>query len=110
MDFLSISLVATGLLMVVLAIPMIRGKVPPNHWYGFRVRRTKEDPQIWYPANAYAGKLVLVYGLFICVAAIVLPWMFADLAPDALAWVMTFVLLGGLLVVVLLSWRYLRKL
>ena len=27
--------VVFGLLLIALAIPMLRGKVPPNPWYGF---------------------------------------------------------------------------
>ena len=44
-----------GLLMIGLAIPLILGKVPPNSWYGFRIRLTLDDPEIWYPANRYGG-------------------------------------------------------
>jgi len=29
-----------------------QSKVPPNPWYGFRIRRTLNDPSVWYPANA----------------------------------------------------------
>lgn len=107
---LTIVFIASGLLMIGLAIPMIRGNVTPNHWYGFRVKRTVEDPQIWYPANTYAGKLMVVYGVVLVLAAIVLPFVLPDLAADTLAWIMVAILLGGLPIVVLLSWRYLRTL
>ena len=33
-----------GLLMVILAIPIILGKVPPNSVYGFRTNQTLPDP------------------------------------------------------------------
>ena len=85
---------------------MIMGKVPPNHWYGFRVRRTLEDPDTWYPANVYAGKLLLVCGLVVLVATLILPRLMPDLTSDNLAILMSVVLLGGVLVMVLLSWRY----
>lgn len=107
---MTILFVLTGLLMIVLAVPMIRGKISPNHWYGFRVRRTLEDPEIWYPANAYAGKLLLIYGLVIMATALILPRLFSDLTDEDLAWVMTFVLLGGIVIMLFLSWRYLRSL
>jgi uncharacterized membrane protein len=51
--------VIPGLLLIVLSVPLIRGKVGPNPWYGFRVRRTLEDPVIWYKANAFAGKTLI---------------------------------------------------
>ena len=101
--------IVTGLLFIVLAIPMIRGKLPPNYWYGFRVRKTLDNPEIWFPANAYAGKLLLVYGVAIILITPILPLVLPGLSTDALLWVLTAVLLGGLFIVVLLSWLYLRK-
>ena len=60
---LVIVFILIGLLMVALSIPLIRGKVSPNVWYGFRIRLTHENPDIWYPANAYAGRLLLIAGM-----------------------------------------------
>lgn len=53
----------SSLLLVVLSIPMILRKVPPNLLYGFRVRKTLEDREVWYDVNAYAGKWLLATGL-----------------------------------------------
>lgn len=102
--------ILTGLLFVILAVPMILGKVPPNQWFGFRVQKALEDPDVWYPANAYAGKLLLVLGLIIMGTALILPRLLPDLSADNLAWVMVGVMLGGVLIMVLLSWRYLKAL
>jgi hypothetical protein len=62
--------VISGLLLAGLAIPLILGKIPPNGLYGLRVKRTMENPQIWYPANSYAGKWLLSIGLATAAAAI----------------------------------------
>ena len=51
--------VGSGLLLIGLSVPLIRRKVRPNGWYGFHVRQTLADPDIWYAANAYAGKSLL---------------------------------------------------
>ena len=47
--------VATGLLLAGLSIPLIRRRVKPNRFYGFRTPQTLSDERIWYDANAYAG-------------------------------------------------------
>ena len=99
-----------GLLLVILAIPMIMGKVPPNNLYGFRTKKTLSDPEIWYPANAYAGKWLLVWGVLMIVAALLLPWLLPDLTEDSYATLFVILTLGGLLVVVFISWRYLKNL
>jgi hypothetical protein len=60
---------SSGALLAVLSIPLIKGKISPNGLYGFRVRKTLENPGIWYPVNAYSGKWLLVLGLVLVIAA-----------------------------------------
>jgi hypothetical protein len=52
------------LVVAAVSVPMILGRVPPNCIYGFRTRRTLSNPDIWYPANRFAGcALLLAAGL-----------------------------------------------
>jgi hypothetical protein len=62
--------VSTGLLLAGISVPMILGKIPPNGLYGFRVKKTMENPEIWYPVNAYSGKWLFAAGVVQAVAAI----------------------------------------
>jgi hypothetical protein len=62
--------VISGALLAVLSIPMIMGKIPPNGLYGFRVKKTMENPDIWYPVNAYSGKWLMVVGFGLALAAV----------------------------------------
>jgi hypothetical protein len=59
-------------LLTALSVPLILGKIGPNPWYGFRVKKTLNDSAVWYPANAYAGKRLFVVGLAGSVIAVVL--------------------------------------
>ena len=61
----------SGLLLVVLSIPMMRGKVPPNAWYGVRLPATMKDEQLWHDANVFAGKCLLVAGVVWIASALV---------------------------------------
>jgi len=36
----------SGALLAALSVPMIMGKIPPNGLYGFRVKKTMENPDI----------------------------------------------------------------
>ena len=72
METLLILFVSSGLLLATISIPLILRKIGPNPLYGFRVKRTLEDPAVWYPVNAYAAKRLLVVGLVISASAIVL--------------------------------------
>src|SRR5689334_8701044 len=64
--------VSSGLILVVLSIPLIMGKISPNPWYGFRVRRTLSNPVVWYAVNAYSAKWLLAVGIVNIVSAVVL--------------------------------------
>lgn len=45
--------------LLVLSVPLILGKIPPNPIYGFRTAKTRSDPKIWYPVNGALGKGLL---------------------------------------------------
>lgn len=68
-----------GLSLMALSLPLIYQKVPPNHWYGFRVRKTLTDRRIWYAANRAAGLDLFLAGTLIALTALLtalLSWVF----------------------------------
>lgn len=98
----------TGLLLAVISIPLILQKIGPNPWYGFRVRKTLDDPAIWYPVNAYAAKRLLAVGFVSSLAAVLL-FFVPDLDLNTYALACAGVSLGGLLVALIQSIFYLRS-
>jgi uncharacterized membrane protein len=52
------------LLVIAVSVPLILGKVPRNHWYGFRTPKTLSSDSVWYPANRIGGK-------YLCTAALI---------------------------------------
>jgi hypothetical protein len=68
---LLVTYVLIGCLFIATAVPLVQGRVKPNPWYGFRVRKTLENLEIWYAVNAYFGRRFAVAGLLIAAAAIV---------------------------------------
>ena len=101
--------VVFGLLLIVLAIPMLRGKVPPNPWYGFRVPDTLSDPTRWYKANRYAARWLLLTGVITVVAAIAL-YFVPGLSVDTYAWLVLAVFGVPFVLMIISSFRYLRRL
>ena len=43
-------------LIIVLCIPLMLEKVKRNRFYGFRLPKTLASDEVWYPANAMAGR------------------------------------------------------
>jgi hypothetical protein len=108
----------TSLLLIVLAIPMIRERVKPNGWYGFRIPLTMNDPEIWYPVNKLAGKWLLGYAILLLLVSLGLPVLLAalgypldsDRAVTVYSLVVAGYAIGGILVVFLVGWIYARRL
>ncbi len=85
--------VFAGLLLAGISIPLILGKIPPNGLYGFRVKKTMENPEIWYPVNAYSGKWLLAAGLVEALAAAIL-YIIPGLSLDIYAYAVLGVWVG----------------
>ena len=64
--------IASSVLLMALSLPLLWEKVPPNGLYGFRVKATLENPRIWYAANKFAAKRLLVAGAVFVAAALIL--------------------------------------
>ncbi len=101
--------VVFGLLLIGLAIPMMRDKVPPNAWYGFRVPSTRSNPTVWYKANRYAGRWLLVTGIVTVAAAIVF-YFVPGLSVDHYAWLVLAAFGVPFVLMIAASFRYLRGL
>jgi hypothetical protein len=103
-------LLGGSLLVALVAIPMVQGRVPRNPWYGFRVQKTLESDEIWYPANRYAGECLLTAGL-VSAAALAAFWPFAgQLSVDVVALAGGALTLGPLAMATIASFLYLRRL
>lgn len=71
-----------GLLFVVISIPLILGKVPPNSFYGCRTTKTLSDPKIWYEANRISGQDFCISGILVFVASLVMLVFGQGMNPD----------------------------
>lgn len=101
--------VSMGLLFVLLSLPLLRGRVGPNRWYGFRTPRTLRDPAVWYPANRYMAKYLLGLGIVLIVAAIA-TFAVPHVTPGQYVIVMTITVLTGTIILCVQAFRYLSKL
>ncbi len=101
--------ISAGLLFVALAIPLIQRRIGPNRWYGFRVRRTLEDPAVWYDANEYAGHCFLWCGIVTSTTCLAL-YFVPGIEPVVYPFLCVGVMLISLAVSVILSFRFLDRL
>jgi uncharacterized membrane protein len=61
----------TGLVLIILGIPLIYRKVKRNHIYGYRISRyIMENDTIWYEVNARGGRHLVILGTIAVILAI----------------------------------------
>lgn len=103
--------ILVGALFVGISIPLVQGRIKPNPWYGFRVKKTLRDPETWYAVNAYSGRRMVVLGAAVAIAGVVFSPL--GLIPKSGIPLYVFVchgiLLGGLAWILMDTLRYLRK-
>jgi uncharacterized membrane protein len=88
---LTLLFAAGGVLLILLSIPMMRGRVTRNSWYGVRLPPTLNDERLWDAANRFGGKCLFVVGAIWTAAALLLSQR-PGLTPDDYALLMTGVL------------------
>lgn len=101
--------VASGILLILLAIPLYLGKIKPNPWYGFRIRKTLENPNIWYPVNRFGAGWLMLSGVVTVLCAVgfaLIPGLSVDVYAIACALAFAGVITLGLV----LTFRYMDRL
>ena len=89
-----------GLLMALVSVPLIRRKVPMNRVYGIRVSKAYISEHNWYEINAYGGKLLFVFGIFLLAYG----WFSLDFVPPPTSpWTPVFLILPLLVLVPVLA-------
>lgn len=96
MKILLIIFAGAGVLSILIALPLINRRIKPNPWYGFRVRATLENPELWYDVNAHMGRRLLISGFITTLTAVGL-FLIPNLSPDTYA-----LLCGGISVLTLM--------
>ncbi|HVT80829.1 MAG TPA: SdpI family protein [Phycisphaerae bacterium] len=105
MNLVIIVHLVAAILGTVAAVPLIRGKVKMNPWYGVRIPAAFESEARWYEINRYGGRLILAWGVVIAATALIgafLPqraWIAYDFASLA-------VITVGLVLVIVRIYRH----
>lgn len=60
--FILIQFGFSAVLLMLLSIPMALGNIGRNGFYGMRTKKTLSSDEVWYPANRYAGKALMLAG------------------------------------------------
>lgn len=96
----SLLFAGVGVLFIVLSVPLIQERVPPNSTYGFRTAKSLSDPKIWYVINRISGCDLLIAGALITLGSVAMLFLGQGLQPSqvvmTLLFLMVFTLSGQL--------------
>ena len=98
----------TALVSIGLSVPLIKRKIKRNPWYGIRIPEAFKSEERWLEINQYGGRLFLAWGIVIAIMSGI------GLTLEKKYWIVysfsaLAVILGGLGVVVALTFRYAAK-
>ena len=64
--------IISGLIFVSTSIPLVLRKIPPNSFYGIKVPKAYESPELWYKLNAKGGRIMIAYGAIMAAIGLIL--------------------------------------
>jgi hypothetical protein len=68
--FFGIVNISTGVLLILISIPLILNKIPMNNLYGFRISKSFISEENWYKINNYGGKQLIFWSFLLIVIGI----------------------------------------
>jgi hypothetical protein len=97
LTYLQLIFTGTGIVFMILGIPLILKKIAPGGRNGLRIPLTLNHPQAWYPVNAVYGTCITVLGINFVAMVWIIPEV-TNVTIDEFAWgCLAFILLGMLL-------------
>ncbi|MBU1700863.1 MAG: SdpI family protein [Candidatus Eisenbacteria bacterium] len=70
---LGLAQIILGLVIAALCIPLIRGRVPRNRFYGFRFPQSLESDANWFAINRFGGRRLFIWSIvFVILGAAIL--------------------------------------
>ena len=63
-----------SVILIIIAIPLVIGRIPRNRFYGVRTCKTLSDDGTWYAANRFGGWLFIASSLIYLGIAFSVPY------------------------------------
>jgi len=101
-------LLGFGLILFLMAIPLLRGSVGRNNYYGFRYAKAYASDDAWRRINRYGARQQMIWSLPIIAAGLLAFWLPLDEQP-LLLYPLLAVILACILIVTIRSYRFARR-
>jgi len=94
-------------LVIGTSVPLMRGKVKMNAWYGMRIPAAFASDEAWLDINRYGGQLMFRWGWVIAATATSGAFL-GQKAWISYNWTALVIIAGGLTLVIVKIYRYAR--
>jgi hypothetical protein len=105
-----IVLLISGIVCVAAGIPLLKGKIESNCIYGFRVQKTLANEDIWYQTNKYFGREVIISGAIVILFSVIIFFFCGKMKPLWLILSVVFLPYIPLIIAIIRTLLFLRKL
>jgi uncharacterized membrane protein len=96
-----------GILIFVMGAVLYLGKIPPNRWFGFRTPDTLANKDLWYKANRYLGRDVMILVLYWILVTLIINNLKLEYPVSLLVWVVS--IWVGMFAVIIRGLLYLNR-
>lgn len=100
----------SGIVYIVLGLPLLLGRVRPNTWYGARTMKTLSNDTIWYAVNRVCGRDLIAGGVAVLIACSAIVLFGQSLQPTNVAILLLAILVLSTIVMVVDCLRAQRSL
>ena len=107
---ISLLFLFVGILEIIMGIPLYLEKIKPNQLYGFRVKKTLSNKDIWYKSNKYTGKDLIIAGFVVGIGSFIVLLFIEEFNIVEISLFGLILLLGPLTIVVIRALNYIQNL
>jgi uncharacterized membrane protein len=105
---IGVSCITIGIITIALAVPLVRGRVGRNGFYGVRFPQSFQSDEAWFAINRFGGRRLILWS--IPMIGLGVAAFFISLQPrPILAMALTAASLVLILIPVIESWRFARR-
>ena len=96
---------AAGVVFIAFGVPLLRGRVRPNMWYGCRTEKTLSNEKVWYAVNRVTGRDLTAGGIALVASSLALLVFGKGMNPDLAVLALLFILLLSVAIMAVDSYR-----
>lgn len=106
---LGLSFIIAGAIFILISIPLLKGSIKMNDWYGMRIKKSFESDENWYKINKYGAQQLIKWSallVLIGIATFFIPFGNNEIWIIVFSFVPVFVIIPP----VIKTYQYARKL